>query len=119
MFSSDFDICKDVRSYVTGFHAKTQAADNNFGNLIVTDLNFDGREDFAVKRGSGGNGGPFYDYYIQSRNGKFIRQNFLSDEMVFFPSKINKSRQMLTTYVHAGACALSEHIYQYRVKTQQ
>lgn len=119
MFSSDFDSCKDVRSYVTGYNAKQQAVDNDFGNLIVGDFNFDGREDFAVKRDSGGNGGPFYDFFLQDRIGKFVKSLYLSKEVEFFPSKINKRKLSLTTYVHAGVCGLGEHIYQYNVKTQK
>lgn len=119
MLSSDFNNCKDVRSYVTGFNAKRQAVDNNFGSLIVADLNFDGREDVAVKRDAGGNGGPFYDYYIQSKKETFVRHPFLSEEMMYFPTKKNKRRQLLTSYVHAGACAVSEHIYHYQAKTHQ
>ena len=119
LFSSDFNSCKDVRSYVTGFNAKRQAVDNNFGNLIVADLNFDGREDIAVKRDVGGNGGPFYAYYIQSEKGTFVRHYFLSEEMMYFPTKMNKRRQLLTSYVHAGACAVSEHTYHYQAKTHQ
>lgn len=105
--------CDSVTSYTTNFHSDRVSMDNYFGDLVITDLNFDGRDDIALIEDGGGNGGPFYGYYIQSKIGKFRRDSFLSDSMTFFPSEINKHRQQLITYVHAGACCVGKHVYQF------
>ena len=41
------------------------------------DLNFDGKDDIAVKFDSGGNGRPFYSFYIQNMSKKFELNAFL------------------------------------------
>src|SRR5947208_9221060 len=59
-----FSDCSSVNSYVTGKHAKDEGADNDWGDFIVADLNFDGREDFAVQR-EWWNTGGVYDFFMQ------------------------------------------------------
>ena len=76
-------------------------------------------EDFAVKKDSGGNGGPYYDFYLQNKEGKFIKSNYLSKEMEYFPSKVTKRNLSLATYAHAGACWLGENIYHYNAGTHK
>ncbi|OXA78560.1 hypothetical protein SAMN05444397_10954 [Flavobacterium aquidurense] len=116
LFEKTFIDCKTVRSYSTGINENAEIIDNEFGDLIIADFNFDGKEDFAVKNDSGGNGGPTYNFYIQGKNKDFTLDNFLSTEMKFFPSKfITKSKQ-LVTYVHANAYQLSENIFEYNEK---
>lgn len=106
-----------VRSYQTGKNDSLLFMDNDFGDLIVADFNFDGLDDFAIIKDSGGNGGPVYYYYIQNSNSKFVCNKFLSDTMEFFPVKISKKDQTLETHVHIGVCSYSEMIYFYSYKT--
>jgi hypothetical protein len=110
LFSSDFTDCKNMRSYITGHNQKKEPEDD-FGDVIVADLNFDGRDDVALKYDSWGNSGPLYNYYIQDSSGKFIRNDFLSEEMGLFPTKIDGKNKILITYGHAGAVGVGEHIY--------
>lgn len=104
--------CLTAVSYTNSFNLDFNIQDNYFGDIIVCDLNFDGLEDLAVIRNSGGNGGSEYNFYIQSESNKFYRNDFLSDTMRFFPSKINKKNQTITTLSHAGACCLSKRVFQ-------
>ncbi len=90
--------------------------DNDFGDLVVADLNFDSREDFAMIKDSGGNGGPVYNFYIQNESGEFILDKFLTEKMEFFPTRIVKSNRTLITKVHANVCQVGEHTYQLDVK---
>ncbi|MEI7597569.1 MAG: hypothetical protein WCK02_17620 [Bacteroidota bacterium] len=108
-----------ARSYITEKNFKMQAVDNNYGDLIIADLNFDEKEDIAVINDSGGNGGPFYSYYIQGVDNKFHLDKFLTDSMIFFPSKIIPKKSMLITYVHAGACGVSENKFKFDKSTKQ
>ena len=117
IFENDFTGCSSVRSYSTHINDKLQDADNDFGNIIVADFDFNGNEDIAIKRNSGGNGGPMYAFYLQ-KNGKFIKDVFLTSKIEFFPSHINKSQKTLTTLVHANASQRCKKIYQYYPKNE-
>jgi hypothetical protein len=112
LFSNVLKNCDFVRSYATGFNKGNEVVDNDFGDLIIADLNFDGKDDFALKKDSGGNGGPVYNFYVQN-NGKFILDKFLTEQMEFFPTRINKNNKTLTTFVHANAYQLGEHTYRF------
>jgi hypothetical protein len=102
--------CEHVRSYTTGKNAKAQAQDNNYGQLVVADFNFDSREDFAIIHDFGGNGGPFYQFYLQDERHKFVYNAYLTDSVVYFPDQDAKTKR-LVTYVHAGACCMGRHTY--------
>lgn len=113
LFAKTFIDCKAVRSYSAGINKNSKAIDNDFGDLIIADFNFDNREDFAVKNDSGGNGGPTYNFYIQDKNKNFELDEFLTTQMEFFPSKFIIKNKRLITYVHANAYQLSENIFEY------
>ena len=60
--------CNSVISYPAKKNDTLDIIDNYYGDLIVADFNFDNRDDFALIKDSGSNGGPFYDFYIQNKN---------------------------------------------------
>ena len=91
---------------------KPLAPKNDFGDLIVTDLNFDGKEDLAIKREEGGNGGPLYFFYIQTEE-KFILNEYLSNEMMFFPIDFNPKTKTMRTYVRMNSSQDESIFYQY------
>ena len=103
--------CNLCRSYQTGKNETVEEQDNDYGDIIVADFNFDKKEDLALKSDSGGNGGPAYKFYLQDSNGKFYLDNFLTDTMTYFPTHINKNNKTLTTLVHANAMELCKSIY--------
>jgi hypothetical protein len=106
-----FKSLDNVRSFSTKTNLNKEAVDNYYGDIIIADLNFDNKDDVIVINDAGGNGGTFYSYFLQNNNRKFILNNYLTDSMTYFPSKINSSNKTLTTYVHAGVCGLGEHVY--------
>lgn len=89
--------CNNARSYTTGVNNNRQVVDWDYGDIIVADFNFDNKEDFAVKKEVGGNGGPLYNYYIQTADSSFIKDKFLSDSMNCFPTYFNKNKMTLTS----------------------
>jgi hypothetical protein len=111
MFSSEFQNFDEVRSYVTGVNKNKESSDNYYGDLVIADLNFDNLEDIIITNDIGGNGGTSYVYYTQNDSGKFIRDAFLTDSMLYFPTRIYPEKRMLLTLVHAGACCVGEHKY--------
>lgn len=114
LFQKTFIECtKSVRSYSTGINKNAEIVDNDFGDIIIADFNFDNREDFAIKNDSGGNGGPTYNFYIQDANKNFKLDKFLTTQMGFFPSKFITKNKRLVTYVHANAYQLSENTFEY------
>jgi hypothetical protein len=115
---TDWCHCRDVRSYITGKNARKEVIDNDFGDLVVADFNFDGREDVALKTDGGGNGGPYYTFYRQDEKGHFQIDHFLTDSVSFFPVRFNPSKRTLTTRAHADVAHESEIVYQYNPKMQ-
>lgn len=111
LFDDVFKNCNSVRSYTTGINRSKEAMDNDYGDLVVADLNFDSKEDLALKKDSGGNGGPLYNFYIQDDKGRFELDSFLTQKMEFFPTRISQPKRTLVTLVHAGAYSVGEHTY--------
>jgi hypothetical protein len=118
-FNDAFGDCGNVRSYTTNVNRDSVAVDNDYGDIIVADFNFDNKDDFAIKNNSGGNGGPEYRFYIQDTNDEFILDKFLSEKMIFFPIQINKTNHTLTTLVHANALQLTETKYKLNISTKK
>jgi hypothetical protein len=102
--SKSFKECENNKYYSTNEHLESN--ENDFGDLIVADLNFDGMEDIAIKREEGGNGGPLYNFYIQSKNQQFILDKYLSTEMSYFPDFIDPKEK--TLHVHVRVNSLTE-----------
>ena len=117
--NGEYKNCKHVRSYQTGYKTKKEVLDNNFGDIVVADFNFDGMDDFAFINNSGGNAGPLYQFYIQQDNGYFNKSEFLTDSMQFFPTVIDPEQQQLITRCHASAFQLNEQVYRYDPKLKQ
>lgn len=119
-YLDSFDDCKNVRSYSTKVNSQLPSGDeNDSGNLIVADFNFDGIEDFAIKSDPGGNGGPLYTYFLQAKDKKFYRNKYLSDTVQFFPIEINSVNKTLTTFLHANAYQKNRRIFKYNLKAKK
>lgn len=116
MFDGVYVDCNAVRSYSTGYNKSAEVSDNDFGDLIVADFNFDGKDDLAVKIDFGGNGGPTYAYYLQDSKGKFIKDKYLTETVSFFPDTIDTKKKVLITRVHANAYQRCETTYKQGVK---
>lgn len=112
LFEESFSNCNSVKSYSTGKNKNVRAVDNDFGDLVIADYNFDGIEDLAIKKLEGGNGGPEYFFYLQDKKGNFVLDRFLTDKVVFFPAKKNSKKHSITTVVHANAYQMNETTYQ-------
>ena len=110
---SSFKNCLNNFLNFSGRRSKLDSIENDFGDLIVTDLNFDGKEDLAVKREEGGNGGPIYYFYIQTENEKFIVSDYLTNEMMFFPIDFEPDTKTLRTYVRVNSSQEESIFYQY------
>lgn len=106
----------NVLSYITGKNKDLQIVDNDYGDIIIADFNFDGLEDLALISDQGGNGGPMYNYYLQSNSRQFKLDAFLTDSMSFFPETFNKNRKSLTTVVHASAVSECSTTFTYNQK---
>lgn len=78
-----------MRSYTAGKNLSREIVDNDYGDCIVVDFNFNLRDDFAVKTDEWGNGGPLYDYFVQIPDSSFTRDRFLSETLRWFPYSMN------------------------------
>ena len=109
LFSEDYAHCRMVRSYSTGKNVKKEVIDDDYGDMIVADLNFDSREDLAFKT-ENNNGGTDYTFFTQTKDRKFVIDRFLTDSVDSYPASISRSRRTLTTLQRAGVRA-AEHVY--------
>ncbi|AWA31103.1 hypothetical protein HYN48_13955 [Flavobacterium magnum] len=108
--------CVNNNSYATDTFLKS--VDNDFGDVIVVDFNFDGKEDVALKREEGGNGGPLYNFYIQSENEQFILDKYLSDEVAYFPYYIDSKEKTLSVRSRINSVSNEEIKYLYNDRKQ-
>jgi hypothetical protein len=111
-----FSDCSAVTSYVTGKHAKEEGADNDWEDFIVAGLNFDGREDFAVKEDFM-NTGAIYDYFTKTKSGRFAKDSFLSGS--YFPYKIDPKTKTLSTGTAATTGGYTETVFKYNPTTKK
>lgn len=116
MFEESFATCDAVMSRSTGVNKDLKVMDNDYGDLVIADLNFDGREDLAIKREEGGNGGPLYFFYLQTPEGKFEVDDFLNDSVTYFPFVIDAKKKQLITLVHANDYQMNETIFELKGK---
>jgi hypothetical protein len=113
LFEQAYKDCNEVRSYITNKNWSKDVPDYDFGDLLIADLNFDGREDIAIKFDSGGNGGPFYNFYIQDDKGIFKIDHFLTESVRSFPTYINNKTKSITTQIHANVHQERKRTFQY------
>lgn len=104
---------KNSRSYSTHFNTDKTVVDDDFGDVVVADLNFDGLDDFAVTYDHGADNGNHYYFYFQRPDKTFYRQIYLTENMVHFPCIIDPIHQRITTRTAAGACCVGETVFQY------
>ena len=114
-YYDNFKNCDNIRSYITGKNKNKEVADNDYGDLIIADFNFDSKEDIAIVNECS-NSGQLYNFYVQDISGKFRLDSFLTDSMAYFPSEINIENKTLVTYIVGGVCWVGEHTYQLDMK---
>ncbi|MEC4003617.1 hypothetical protein OX283_003010 [Flavobacterium sp. SUN052] len=120
LYIDSFNDCKNVKSYSTKINSELPTGDeNDSGNFIVADFNFDGMEDLAIKRDVGGNGGPLYAYFLQAKDKKFYESLYLSNTVEFFPIEINSTKKTITTFLHANAYQKNRRIFKYNQKAKK
>lgn len=106
-----YSACKNVRSYETGLNQNEEVIDNDYGDLVIADFNFDQKFDFAVKREEGTYTGPIYNYYIQQESGSFKIDTYLSETVLWFPSDFDAENKILKTSVPS---AVGVHVATYK-----
>lgn len=78
------------------------------GTINVSDFNFDGEEDVAIRNGNNGSyGGPSYDVFLFSKKqSKFIKSPALSDliESTLGMFDIHPDKRRLSTWEKSGCC---------------
>lgn len=101
------------KSFITGKNAHFDDIDNYCGEIVVADLNFDGLEDIATPVNSGADNGPHYAFYIQNQFNKFKLNNYLTENVVWFPEKINDSLMTFTNVIPSGVYYKRYNSYKY------
>jgi hypothetical protein len=113
---SSYINCNNIRSYITQKNQNNVVIENDYGDIIIADINFDNKEDIAIKKEDGGNGGPVYVFFIQKDDSFFEYDKYLSEIMQYYPEKINKNKKTLTTFVRANTYQNCRTIFKYNQK---
>lgn len=113
MWTDWYTNVENSRSYSTHFNTDKPVVDDDFGDVVVADLNFDGLDDFAVTYDHGADNGNHYYFYFQRPDKTFYRQVYLTDKMVHFPCIIDPIHQQIITRSAAGTCCVGETFFQY------
>ena len=114
----DFRDFSYVTSYITRKNVRDIGLDNDYGDFLIADFNFDTREDIALLYELS-NSGSMYYYYIQDEYGNFRFNPFLSDSMKYFPTEIKQADSTLVTYVRIGALGYGKHVYRYNSQQRE
>ena len=93
------------RSFITGFNKNAPCVDGEWGDIIVADFNFDGKEDFAIRKRQSPMDAPIepVDFYIQNDKGQFIKDSYLSSEFDILPDKIDARNHTISIEYGIGA----------------
>lgn len=95
------------RSFITGYMKEADCLDFDCGDIVVADFNFDGLEDFGIKRDCS-NSGCAYIVFIQSPQGGFYKDEELTDLMVGLPGEFDNHTKTMTIYGMSGCCTTTE-----------
>ena len=114
-----FKSSKNSRSYITGKGRNAPVEDYDFGDLVIADLNFDGKEDIVVKSGSSADSGPNYTFYLEGNDGRFYIDNYLTANVLSFPKYINAKAKTITTQTHANVSQEDKKTFKYNVNTKK
>ena len=111
LYEDTFNNTSSSRSYITGFNKSKMINDGDFGDIIILDFNFDGKEDLAIKKDVGRE--CYYDFYIQKSEKEYILDNFLSNENLGRFPRIDFGKKKMTYagMMGAGRWWQSEYIY--------
>jgi hypothetical protein len=73
-----------ARSFSTGFRSNDEIRDGDYGDVVIQDFNFDGKEDIALKSNMT-NAGAKYLFFLQDEFDGFWEDKFLTETVSFFP----------------------------------
>lgn len=113
LYEAAFQNCNNARSLMTGWNRDTEVIDSDLGDLVIADLNFDRREDIAIKRDSGGASGPTYEFYLQNEKNAFVKDDQLTEVMRYFPLYIDPKQKTLTTDNASGVYWHTKRTFKY------
>ncbi len=105
------------RSYSTSFKKNIIATDGDYGDIVVVDFNFDGKEDFAVKKDIGREW--FYDFYYQNNENKFVLDAFFSKENLGRFPKFDFDNKLVVYGGIVGAGGWWKKFYNYNSKSNR
>lgn len=111
-----------ARSYLTDFNIQQPVIDGYYGDVVIADLNFDGRDDVAIASEFTNGYGQLYKFYFQDEHGQFTENtNFITPQVESFaypfPAKINPKNKTLTFVSRNGALHVFSATYQLNEKT--
>ena len=80
--------------------------------MVVADLNFDQREDFAILYDFGAHS-AWYRYYIQDDTGHFVLNKYLTSKLESFPTKFDTINYKFEVDNIVGAWGYNLNAYKY------
>lgn len=86
-FPTRFYDCS-ARSFTTTHNLQAVNDSGFLGDMVVSDLTFDNREDFAILFNYGAHS-AWYRYYIQDDTGHFVFNKYLTNKLESFPTEFD------------------------------
>lgn len=113
LMESDYTDCNYSRSYVTSKSIKKQDTEDGINqDIVVGDINFDGKEDLAIKVASG-NSGTLYKFFAMTKEGLFQEDNFLHKNVGYYPNEMNSKNKTITTWRPLGVDGVTQSVFKY------
>jgi hypothetical protein len=106
--------CNNNVSFSTNYNTSIECEDGHCGDIIIADLNFDGLDDIAIADHYIASS-ILYSFYLQSKGRKFVKSDYLSDTIGYFPSDISKRDCTLTTVKLDSYSSFKTTVYKFIV----
>lgn len=110
-FPSSFYDC-NARSFATRYNLDAVNDSGYLGDMVVGDLNFDNREDFALLWNYGAHS-SYYRYYIQYDTGHFVFNKYLTNKLESFPTKFDTINHTFEVDNIVGAWGYNLNAYKF------
>lgn len=110
-FPTRFYNC-EARSFITGYNIDAVNDSGFLGDMVVGDLNFDNREDFAIFWNYGAHS-TYYRYFIQDDTGHFMFDKYLTTKLESFPTDFDTINHTFEVNNIVGAWGYNLNAYKF------
>ncbi|MBZ5857551.1 XAC2610-related protein [Flavihumibacter profundi] len=112
VYEDQLSDCHNAVSYITSYRLELLHDSEIKPTLVIRDFNFDNLEDIAIINNVGMNLPANYTFFTQDKEGKFAKDDFLSNQIMFLPS-INLKEKSIDMTVPLNSNTISHKNYKF------